>query len=232
MSHYQAVFLDAGDTLIDFYSTGDRVTRLVGERTGRRVPPAEARPYFDAAFHYALGGAGNGLLWVNDVETERQYWANYYAGWLDAAGLDPHPALVEELVADTLNLEIYTAFADAPPALETLGAAGIKRVLISNAFPSMQHIMRRLDLERHFDECLYSCHVGYEKPGAEIFNLALSLVDLPPAATCFVDDVPRNVEAATSLGIHGLLIDRWERHPHSPWPKLTSLAELQTHLGL
>src|SRR5437773_821725 len=109
---YRAVFFDAGDTLLDFYTTGDRVIRLVAEHTGRRIPAAEARPYFDAAFHYALGGSGNGLLWVNDAETERRYWASYFAGWLEAAGMPPTPALVAELVADTLDIAIYAAFSD------------------------------------------------------------------------------------------------------------------------
>jgi putative hydrolase of the HAD superfamily len=92
--------------------------------------------------------------------------------------------------------------------------------------------MQHLDLERHFDACLYSCFVGHEKPQRAIFDLALQTANLPPAATCFVDDLPRNVEAATSLGIRGFLLDRWDRHRHSPLPRLANLTEFRAALGV
>jgi 2-haloalkanoic acid dehalogenase type II len=231
MPDYRAVFFDAGDTLIDFYSTGARVTRIVYERTGRQISAEQAAPYYDAAFHHALGGRGNGL-WVTDEAAELRYWSAFYLGWLRAAGLPEDRALAQALVEDTINVEIYAPFPDSAASLQALRAAGLRLVLISNALPSMARIMRRLDLERHFDTCLYSCEVGYEKPGAEIFDLALSAADLPPAQTCFVDDVPGHVEAATSLGIRGFLLDRWERHPRSPLPRLTSLTELCARLGV
>lgn len=235
MPRYQAVFLDAGDTLLDFYGANNRVTDIVYARTGFAINPVAAQPYFDAAFHYALGNRPDGLLWVKDREAEYVYWRNYYAGWLQAAGLGEtaeRDRLVEELVTDTLTTEIFEAFADVVPTLDALRATGVRLVLISNAFPSMQDIMQHLDLERHFDRCLYSCYVGYEKPHAEIFNMALRAVDLPPAATCFVDDLPRNIEASTSMGIQGFLLDRWDRHPHSPLPKIAGLADLLPQLGI
>jgi len=220
----QAAFFDAGDTLVDFHSTGARVTRLVAERTGRHIPLEQAAPYFEAAFHHALGDGD--LLWVTTPAAERQYWTTYYRGWLAAAGVPAAADLIAELVEDTLQVDIYSAFADAVPALEALRGAGLRLVLISNAFPSMERIMRHLDLERHFDTCLYSCSVGYEKPHAGIFELALEAVALPPAATCFVDDVPGHVEAAMSLGIRGYLLDRHARHHHSPLRRLADLDAL------
>jgi len=230
MPGYGAVFFDAGDTLIDFHSTGVRVTDIVFGRTGQVIAADQAEAYFAAAFHHALGGSRNGLLWVTDTAAERRYWEQYYHGWLAAAGVEPTRALIDELVEDTIQVDIYAPFADAVPALEALKDEGVRLVLISNAFPSMQRIMQHLDLERHFDTCLYSCAVGYEKPQAEIFDLALRAVALPASATCFVDDVPGHIEAAMSLGIRGFLIDRGDRHRRSPLPRLASLDELPAHL--
>ena len=226
MPQYQAVLLDAGDTLIDFYGTGVRVTRIVQEHTGVAIPIAQAAPYFEAAFHHAYDGQDH-LLWVNTPATEQRYWAGYYTGWLRAAGVPPTPALIAELVADTLQLDIYAPFADTVPTLEALTAAGVRLVLISNAFPSMAAIMQHLDLERHFAACLYSCTVGHEKPQAAIFHLALEAAGVPTAATCFVDDVPRNIAAARALGIPSYLLDRYDRHPHSPLPRIATLAALR-----
>ena len=67
------------------------------------------------------------------------------------------------------------------------------------------------DLERHFDACLYSCFVGHEKPQRAIFDLALQTANLPPAATCFVDDLPRrqgNRHQPRFLVCFVLLVDR------------------------
>jgi FMN phosphatase YigB (HAD superfamily) len=74
--------------------------------------------------------------------------------------------------------------------------------------------------------------VGYEKPHATFFEMALQAAGTPPAATCFVDDLPRNIEAGMSLGIRGYLIDRWQRHPHSPLPRIETLDELLPALGI
>ncbi len=231
MPQYKAVLLDAGDTLIDFYGTGERVTRLVQEHTGQAIPFAQATPYFAAAFQHAYAGQDH-LLWVNTQEAEQVYWQGYYTGWLQAAGVPATPALVAELVADTLQLDIYAPFADAVPTLEALTAAGVRLVLISNAFPSMAAIMRHLDLERYFAHCLYSCTVGCEKPQAEIFHLALAAAGVPAAATCFVDDVPRNIEAARALGIPSYLLDRHDHHPASPLPRLATLTALAEVLSV
>ena len=229
MPPYRAVLFDAGDTLIDFYGTGERVTHLVQEHTGQAIPFAQATPYFAAAFQHAYAGQDH-LLWVNTREAELVYWQGYYRGWLQAAGVPPTSALVSELVADTLQLDIYAPFPDAVPTLEALTAAGVRLVLISNAFPSMAAIMQHLDLERYFAHCLYSCSIGYEKPQAEIFHLALEAGGVPAAATCFIDDVPRNIEAARALGIPSYLLDRHDRHAHSPLPRITTLATLSAEL--
>ncbi len=227
MPPYRAVLFDAGDTLIDFYGTGARVTRIVQEQTGQAIPIAQAAPYFEAAFHHAYAGQDQ-LLWVNTRAAEEVYWQGYYTAWLRAAGVPPTPALVAELVADTLQLDIYTPFADAVPTLQALTAAGVRLVLVSNAFPSMQAIMQHLDLERYFAACLYSCTIGHEKPQAAIFHLALDAAQAPAAAVCFIDDVPQHIEAARALGIPGYLLDRWDRHRHSPLPRITTLAALSS----
>jgi hypothetical protein len=40
------------------------------------------------------------------------------------------------------------------------------------------------------------------------------------------------VEAATSLGIQGFLLDRWARHRHSPLPRFANLTEFRAVLGV
>ena len=228
------MFFDAGDTLIDFYSTGERVTRIVQERDGPAGLGRTSRALLRGRLPSRARWARERLSGSTDEATEWRYWADVLPGLVACGrGSPSDPALVRELVEDTIHVEIYAPFPDcgprpwmrcAPPA------CGL--VLISNAFPSMAAHHAPLDLERHFDTCLYSCEVGYEKPQPAIFDLALQAADLPPAQTCFVDDVPSNVEAATSLGIRGFLLDRWARHERSPLPRLASLTEFRERLGV
>lgn len=49
-----------------------------------------------------------------------------------------------------------------------------------------------------------SGEVGLAKPDLEIFRLTIDRFALDPARTVFVDDSPRNVEAARSVGLHAV----------------------------
>jgi HAD superfamily hydrolase (TIGR01509 family) len=57
---------------------------------------------------------------------------------------------------------------------------------------------------RWFDGSVVSGFVGVAKPDAEIFELLLRRFDLTPSATLLVDDSPRNVRAALSVGMQAV----------------------------
>jgi FMN phosphatase YigB (HAD superfamily) len=59
------------------------------------------------------------------------------------------------------------------------------------------------------DLVMMSNEVGVLKPDLEIFRLALELLDVPADHTIFIDDLPRNVEAARALGMSGILHTDW-----------------------
>lgn len=61
----------------------------------------------------------------------------------------------------------------------------------------------------HFDLVVMSNEVSLAKPAAEIYALALELLEVAPAATIFVDDRQENVAAAQALGIAGLIQQDW-----------------------
>ncbi len=77
--------------------------------------------------------------------------------------------------------------------------------LLSNA-PSdfLREILQTSSLERYFDEIIISSEVGYTKPSAEIFNLALSKFDVKASEAVFIDDDERNTMAAERLGIKSI----------------------------
>jgi len=57
-------------------------------------------------------------------------------------------------------------------------------------------------LRGYFDFFFSSCYVGLRKPSAQIFRLALDVLQCEPEEVIFIDDRAGNVEAAAALGIH------------------------------
>lgn len=69
-----------------------------------------------------------------------------------------------------------------------------------------------------FDGGIFSGDVSHIKPDAAIYQLLQSRYKLAPASTVFIDDLQHNVNAAKSLGWHGL--------------HFTSAQQLQADLAL
>jgi len=58
------------------------------------------------------------------------------------------------------------------------------------------------DFEAHFDAIFYSHLIGMRKPDDEIYLHVSNTLNTEPADLLFIDDMPRNVEAAKKLGWH------------------------------
>lgn len=59
-------------------------------------------------------------------------------------------------------------------------------------------------LRGYFDFFFSSCYVGMRKPSAQIYKLALDILQCEPDEVAFIDDRAGNVEAAAALGIHAI----------------------------
>ena len=51
---------------------------------------------------------------------------------------------------------------------------------------------------------IYSCSVRASKPSPVVFHAALKAVKTPASQAVFIDDIPEYVQAACSLGLHGV----------------------------
>ncbi len=102
------------------------------------------------------------------------------------------------------DLEAWTQPSTAMFAwAEELRRGGWATAILSNMPPAFLPY-----LEKHFPEisrfrpAVFSGHVGMVKPEPGIFHHCLRLLGLPASETLFLDDLPVNVEAARSLGMH------------------------------
>ncbi len=94
--------------------------------------------------------------------------------------------------------------------------------LLTNAFVGQrEHIIRLAGAapETLFDAYINSADVGMRKPSAAIFHHALERLGVQAPQAVFIDDLPRNVEAAAALGIPTIL----HRDPHETLQALSAL---------
>ena len=81
-----------------------------------------------------------------------------------------------------------------------------KTGLLSNAnADELRPILTRYDLGRLFDKICISSEVGMAKPAPEIFLHLAGLLGVTPGECVFTDDNPRNVAAAESVGMQGIV---------------------------
>lgn len=81
----------------------------------------------------------------------------------------------------------------------------VKTALLSNAWTSLREALEtRWAVADAFDVIVISAEVGLVKPDPRIFHLALAELDVVPEEAVFLDDMPENIDAARSVGIHGI----------------------------
>jgi putative hydrolase of the HAD superfamily len=85
---------------------------------------------------------------------------------------------------------------------------GYQTAIITNNIAEFKDLWRALiPVDELFDLVVDSSTEGVRKPDPEMFRLALSrLGNVLPERSVFLDDYDSNVNAAVSLGIHGILV--------------------------
>lgn len=217
----EIVFFDAGDTLL-YVSSGRRPRELAAARSlgldvsEEDVERAAARAgrLFDEAPRPIAPTA----------DAELAFWQRYYETFLEALGVpDPERRLRDALHRAAWWVPHTHLFGDVRPTLEGLRRLGVRMGVISNAFASMQEALDHLGLVSYFDTITISDVVGINKPDPGIYTNALEAAGVRASEAVFVDDLVENVQAADRLGMHGLLIDRRDRHREAPVRRIRDL---------
>lgn len=129
----------------------------------------------------------------------------YWSQMLQAGGLPPTPERIRSL----LETDIRSWTRINRPMLrwsERLRRQGFSTAILSNMPREiLVHLRRSFPWIQDFAAQVFSCDVGLIKPEPGIFAHCLSLLNLEPAETLFLDDNPENAAAATRLGMHALV---------------------------
>ena len=93
----------------------------------------------------------------------------------------------------------------AVAVMQELKARGTPLYALSNwSAETFAGQSRRFPFLAHFDGIVVSGNEGVIKPDPRIFRLLMDRYKVPAEAAVFIDDNPRNAEAASALGIHGI----------------------------
>ncbi|MGD6969077.1 HAD family hydrolase [Rossellomorea vietnamensis] len=195
ISEVKVVFLDAGGVLFD--------TPVKGEERIRRL--LKGRCYAISDIDKAIEKAK--MIKPEFITTwseEEAYYKTYYGAIAEEL---KDNSLTEELLFLTHFAGHCELFPEVRGVLKKLGK-GYHLGVISNSMPSMDWVFDRLDIRKYFDSLVLSAYVKTEKPGGDIYKIALAELEARPEESIFVDDILVNIQGAKRAGIKGLYLDR------------------------
>jgi putative hydrolase of the HAD superfamily len=99
-----------------------------------------------------------------------------------------------------------------------------KLAVLSNAPPRLSKWLANWEIRDLFDIVVCSGDEGMVKPDPAIFQLTLARLEVEPGEAVFIDDTFGHVEAARSLGIHGIHFTTAEALVEELDPLLAALA--------
>ena len=228
----KAVFFDAAGTLIKPARRVGESYAAIAAKHGKAVTPAALFERFRICFDGAPPLAFPGAATAEIEPLERQWWkrlvAQVFEPWGNFAKFDDY---FDELFA-------YFARADAwllyPEVIETLAALkqrGLILAVISNFDSRLVRILDGLNVGASFEHIFVSSAVGYAKPQARIFDIALTRFGLTPGQALHIGDSESNdLQGARNAGVPVLLVDRGLAAGAVPPDRVHSLRQILDHL--
>lgn len=204
LKNIKGIFLDLGGTLLYPPSGNWSFSNLAYQYFPKEKLSA---PAARAAVDQARAELEKDHL-VGSIEEEYEKFYRYYES---LAGAMPELGLTQaelKIITDDKvynKPDNYCLFEDTAATLEAL--RGKYRLgIISDTWPSIVPVLELFDILKYFDCITYSYQLGVFKPDPRMYQDALSKMALPAEETLFVDDLPKNLEAARAQGINPVLI--------------------------
>jgi len=230
---YQAVFFDAGETLVHPHPTfPDLFSQILG-REGHHVAPELIRDKIGIVSERFAQAARENELWTTSPVKSRAIWHDVYEIFFGELGVPMSDGLIDVVYGEFTDLANYRVFEDVPPVLDRLVRGGLTLGVISNFEEWLERLLDALEVGRFFPVRVISGMEGVEKPDPRIFDLALERAGVEAAESAYVGDSPVfDVAPAAAVGMFPVLIDRRDRFPDAQGARITSMAELPGVLGL
>lgn len=197
---FDAVLFDFGGTLFG-HTTGPQLVKDAADAIGTELEPGAADDIWAEIDRAAMDPEEVALGRDLDATVWRTRWTVLY-GVADrvAAGLG---AAIDRSMYDPWS---WIPHADAVPALESLGRAGVPAGVVSNTGWDVRTPFEVRGLDRLVTSFVLSCEAGAVKPDVAIFRAACAAVGSEPERTLFVGDNPVTDGGAVAAGLSALVV--------------------------
>jgi HAD superfamily hydrolase (TIGR01549 family) len=219
MAKRRFVFFDVGNTLL-FPNRARMLAPLPQEKhptlTAWQALERRTKKEFDQGL---IGG-----------KIDHGFWWTFHTYLLqEAHALDDR--LRDAIVENTQNSANWDQI--LPGTREALGRIREQYAIavISNADGHIDAVLRRCGIDDCFASITDSGHVGHEKPHPAIFAAALRHMKADPSESLYVGDVYSvDYIGARNAGMDAVLFDVAGAYREQPFPRVESLAELESWL--
>lgn len=171
---------------------------------------------------------------IRTPEEEHRMYLGYYRLLLEQLGVrDDLERRAAELNDRYRVRECWLRpFDETPPVLAALKRHGYRLAVVSDGFPSLRQDYRRMGLAGYFDAIVVAGELGAWKPDRRVYEQALALMEADVEDAIYLDDTPSDAAGAASLGIRTWLIDRQDRYQAVALPRVATLGEFASALGV
>lgn len=100
----------------------------------------------------------------------------------------------------------YEVYPDAKKVLHFFKEKGFENYIISNNFPELFEVFKRLGLDEEMEGYFLSASIGYEKPRKEIFEYAISSAGNPDIKYMIGDNPKTDYQGGLDAGMIPILV--------------------------
>tara|TARA_Y100001970_G_scaffold74956_1_gene94992 strand:- start:2476 stop:3186 length:711 start_codon:yes stop_codon:yes gene_type:complete len=185
-----------------------------------------SKGYFLADKFMAEQNAVKPVRSMNQIEKE-MFFARYEQLVLSGDALDVNLDLCKKIFKELQQVSYsMVLYPDVIDSLIKLKSLNFKLGLISNMDKLGSELLNEFKLSEYMDICVTSKEANVEKPDPQIFNLALSKLNIKPEEAIYVgDQILSDVEGASNAGMTPVLLDRENSHVNYENLKVTNLED-------
>lgn len=180
---YTTIFFDWGGVVAN--DPGDEFLRLLLREIG--ATDSQVQEIHDTYMSRLMRGK----------ISEAEYWSELNKHY----GLKIHDSISDEFK----KWRGLIANQDVLALVDEAKAKGLQTAIFSNVIEPTYRVLQQAGYYDRFDEIIASCKVGFAKPQAEIYQLALDQLEATATQSIFIDDKQANLDPAEKVGFTTIL---------------------------